>query len=66
MLYVDILTIKEFLKEHIDKLYSEFSAYEPLLRITTNKAVVIGGDLHGDVNTLLRIIESSRQTVGCT
>ncbi len=56
MLYVDILTIKEFLKEHIDKLYSEFSAYEPLLRITTNKAVVIG-DLHGDVNTLLRIIE---------
>lgn len=53
---MDITTIKEFLRENIDKLYSEFSAYEPLLRITANKAVIIGGDLHGDVDTLLRIM----------
>ncbi len=52
---MDITTIKEFLRENIDKLYSEFSAYEPLLRITANKAVIIG-DLHGDVDTLLRIM----------
>lgn len=54
---VDILTIKGFLKENIDRVYGELSTYEPLLRITADKAVIIG-DLHGDVDTLLRIINN--------
>ncbi|WP_054857699.1 metallophosphoesterase [Vulcanisaeta sp. JCM 16159] len=54
---MDILTIKGFLKENIDRVYGELSTYEPLLRITADKAVIIG-DLHGDVDTLLRIINN--------
>lgn len=55
MLNVDILTIKEFLKEKLSNIYDAFSAYEPLLRINTDRAVIIS-DLHGDVETLQRIV----------
>ncbi|BDR91612.1 metallophosphoesterase [Vulcanisaeta souniana] len=55
MLNVDILTIKEFFKEKLSNIYDAFSAYEPLLRINTDRAVIIG-DLHGDVETLQRIV----------
>ena len=53
---MDIIEIKDFLRENLDRLYNEFSAYEPLLRVTASRAVIIG-DLHGDVNTLLRIMD---------
>ncbi len=52
---MDILEIKDFLRENVETIYEIFSAYEPLIKVTTSKAVIIG-DLHGDSETLLRII----------
>jgi len=54
---VDLLEIKEFMRSNLDKIYEVFSAYEPLIRVSTDKAVIIG-DLHGDVDTLLQIIRA--------
>jgi protein phosphatase len=53
---VDPLVIKEFLKENLNRIYDEFSTHESLLRITTSKAIIIG-DLHGDFDTLLRVMD---------
>jgi Diadenosine tetraphosphatase and related serine/threonine protein phosphatases len=56
-MYVDLLEIKEFMRGNLDKIYEVFSACEPLIRVSTDKAVIIG-DLHGDTDTLLQIIRA--------
>jgi protein phosphatase len=53
--HVDLLEIKEFLKGNLDKVRELFSTYEPLVKVSVDKAVIIG-DLHGDADTLMRII----------
>lgn len=52
---LDILTIKDFLRTNLDKLIDIFKSYESLLNINADKAVIIG-DLHGDLQSLINII----------
>ncbi len=49
------MMVKEFFKENLDALMEVFKSYGPLLSIESDRVIIIG-DLHGDIQSLINII----------